>query len=131
MRQQMGTALGAWCLMFGLACATSQVSSLPPVTQEPTQLVLPGKFVWADLVTDHVEDAKSFYGALFGWTFEDHDDDVVMVLRNGVRIGCVTRTGWPTSRWPTWTEPPHSCGSEAATSRGVRGTSPNAAGSRW
>jgi len=72
MRQRMGTAqaatgksrwrrvvLGALCLMFGLACATSQVSWLPPVTQEPTQLVLPGKFVWADLVTDHVAEAKS------------------------------------------------------------------------
>jgi hypothetical protein len=30
---------------------------------------LPGKFVWADLVTDDVAAASKFYGALFGWTF--------------------------------------------------------------
>jgi len=111
MRQQMGTARAAtrrrrwrrvaWgplCLMFCLACATSQVSSLPPVTQEPTQLVLPGKFVWADLVTDHPADAKSFYGALFGWTFEDHDEKVVMVLRNGVPIASIVRIERPPDR---------------------------------
>ncbi len=28
-----------------------------------------GKFVWHDLMTTDVEKAKSFYGALFGWTF--------------------------------------------------------------
>jgi predicted enzyme related to lactoylglutathione lyase len=84
--------------MFGLACATSQVSSLPPITEEPTQLVLPGKFVWADLVTDHVADAKSFYGALFDWTFEDHGDDCVRVLQHGVPIACIVRIARPPDR---------------------------------
>jgi len=32
---------------------------------------LPGKFVWADLVTDDVPAARTFYGQLFGWTFRD------------------------------------------------------------
>jgi uncharacterized protein len=32
---------------------------------------LPGKFVWADLVTDDVATASKFYGRLFGWTFSD------------------------------------------------------------
>jgi predicted enzyme related to lactoylglutathione lyase len=30
---------------------------------------LPGKFVWADLVTDDVPKARRFYEQLFGWTF--------------------------------------------------------------
>jgi predicted enzyme related to lactoylglutathione lyase len=31
---------------------------------------LPGKFVWADLVTDDVPAARTFYTDLFGWTFQ-------------------------------------------------------------
>jgi predicted enzyme related to lactoylglutathione lyase len=32
---------------------------------------LPGKFVWADLVTDDVAVARTFYAQLFGWSFRD------------------------------------------------------------
>jgi len=32
---------------------------------------LPGKFVWADLVTDDVPAARKFYAQLFGWKFWD------------------------------------------------------------
>ena len=32
--------------------------------------VVPGTFVWHDLVTDNPAAAKKFYGELFGWTFE-------------------------------------------------------------
>jgi predicted enzyme related to lactoylglutathione lyase len=74
------------------------VSSLPPVTQEPTQLVLPGKFVWADLVTDHVADAKSFYAALFGWTFEEDGEDLVLVLQDGVPVASIVRIERPPDR---------------------------------
>jgi len=90
--------LGVLCLVLASACATSRVSSLPPVTQEPTQLVLPGKFVWADLVTDHVEDAESFYGALFGWTFEDDPGGYVRVLQDGVPIASIVRLEHPPDR---------------------------------
>jgi len=44
---------------------------LPPLTPEPTTLLLPGKFVWIDLITQDVEAAQSFYGELFGWTVRD------------------------------------------------------------
>lgn len=30
-----------------------------------------GKFIWHDLITDDVERAKSFYGPLLGWSFEE------------------------------------------------------------
>lgn len=32
----------------------------------------PGTFSWVDLTTTDQEAAKAFYGALFGWTFEDN-----------------------------------------------------------
>jgi len=34
---------------------------------------LPGKFVWAELVTYDIALSEKFYGPLFGWEFEDHD----------------------------------------------------------
>jgi predicted enzyme related to lactoylglutathione lyase len=44
---------------------------LPPVTSVSGSPRLPGKFVWADLVTDDVAAARKFYGELFNWTFRD------------------------------------------------------------
>lgn len=34
---------------------------------------LPGKFVWAELVTYDMPVSEKFYGTLFDWDFEDHD----------------------------------------------------------
>ena len=42
---------------------------LPPLTSVSGNPRLPGKFVWADLVTDDVSVASKFYQSLFGWTF--------------------------------------------------------------
>ena len=49
----------------------------PPITEAPTGISNPGRFVWADLVTDDVGAAAEFYGATFGWTFRTYggDDD--------------------------------------------------------
>jgi predicted enzyme related to lactoylglutathione lyase len=44
---------------------------LPPLTTASGSPRLPGKFVWADLVTDDLAAAQNFYGHLFGWTFRD------------------------------------------------------------
>ena len=60
---------GALGLALAMACASPAPPWLPPVSAKPTQLVKPGKFVWVDLVTQDVAEAKAFYGALFGWTF--------------------------------------------------------------
>ena len=43
---------------------------LTPVTDSPTGIHHPGKFVWNDLLTDDIAVAKKFYGKLFGWTFK-------------------------------------------------------------
>ena len=32
---------------------------------------VPGALTWNELATNDVERAKEFYGALFGWSFED------------------------------------------------------------
>lgn len=45
---------------------------LPPLTTVSGNPRLPGKFVWADLVTDDALAAQKFYTALFGWKFYDY-----------------------------------------------------------
>ena len=54
-----------------IPCAAAGAPPLPPLTTVSGSPRLPGKFVWADLVTDDVAAARKFYGALFGWTFRD------------------------------------------------------------
>lgn len=59
---------------------------LVPVTDSPTGIHSPGKFVWNDLLTDNVSSAKEFYGQLFGWTFETSGNYTV-IQNNGQNIG--------------------------------------------
>jgi len=44
-------------------------TELPPLTTADKNPRLPGKFIWADLVTDDVAKARNFYAQLFGWQF--------------------------------------------------------------
>ena len=77
-------------IQFVLAgCAGMKQTSglaLTPVTDTPTGIHYPGKFVWNDLLTDDVPVAKDFYGRLFGWTFEQLGDYTV-IKNNGRSIG--------------------------------------------
>ena len=57
-------------------------SAAPTLTNETAAARLPGKFTWAELVTDNVAVTRSFYGALLGWTFHTHGD-YVLVSNNG------------------------------------------------
>jgi uncharacterized protein len=58
-----------------LLCAPSgfaaKAPAFPPLTTASGNPRLPGKFVWADLVTDNVPAAQKFYAQLFGWRFYD------------------------------------------------------------
>jgi predicted enzyme related to lactoylglutathione lyase len=71
------------CRLAGLLSLASttlmaaELVSLPPLTTAPGSPRLPGKFVWADLVTDDVAGAREFYGHLFGWTFRDAGSYVI------------------------------------------------------
>ena len=64
-------AAGAWLsgTFGGLA---ADPTPLPPLTTASGNPRLPGKFIWADLVTDNALVAQKFYTALFGWTFYDY-----------------------------------------------------------
>src|SRR5688572_8846515 len=49
-----------------------------------------GEFVWHDLVTDNPSVARAFYGALFGWTFEDGegvDPGYTIIRHEGRPVG--------------------------------------------
>ena len=67
--------------------------NLPPVSETPTSLSLPGKIVWHDLITDTPEASQLFYSELFGWEFEEvgrkyglGDDINYSVIRHNGRL---------------------------------------------
>src|SRR5215471_18271613 len=63
---------GLFILSVGAASALAAEGPVfPPLTSVSGNPRLPGKFVWADLVTDDVPAARKFYGSLFGWTFRE------------------------------------------------------------
>jgi predicted enzyme related to lactoylglutathione lyase len=79
----MKPALAAVALLLG--AATSRAGGppeLPPLSSVAGSPRLPGKFVWADLVTDDVAATKSFYGHLFGWTFQDLGNNYVVAAND-------------------------------------------------
>src|SRR5437016_6581889 len=53
---------------FGLSVQAAP-PPFPPLTTVSGNPRLPGKFVWADLVTDDIPAARRFYAELFGWGF--------------------------------------------------------------
>ena len=73
-RGAMATFLGLGLLFSTFGCANKASSpppqQLPPLTTVSGSPRLPGKFVWADLVTDDLPAARTFYSDLFGWTFQ-------------------------------------------------------------
>jgi hypothetical protein len=73
-RLGLGPQGGALAVALLLALGSSTAAEpppLPPLTTVSGSPRLPGKFVWADLVTDDLGTAMKFYTALFGWTFRD------------------------------------------------------------
>src|ERR1700690_853062 len=70
--QRVPLLLAATALLFCTSRTFPADSpTLPPLTTVSGNPRLPGKFVWADLVTDDVPAARKFYSGLFGWTFRD------------------------------------------------------------
>jgi predicted enzyme related to lactoylglutathione lyase len=70
---------------------------LPPITQPPSGEHHIGKVVWADLVTPNLDVARTFYGALFGWTFRavSGDPNYSLVLLDGEAIGGIYQKPLP------------------------------------
>jgi predicted enzyme related to lactoylglutathione lyase len=75
-RRQAGWGRIGLAFLF-LAGPAFAALPLPPLTTVSGSPRLPGKFVWADLVTDDVPAARKFYGQLFGWTYRDLGNYVV------------------------------------------------------
>lgn len=74
-------------ILFGCAASDKTVDlKLTPITTSPTGINLQGKFVWDDLLTNDVAQAKEFYGQLLGWTFEQRNEYTV-VYNNSQAIG--------------------------------------------
>ncbi len=60
-------------------------------------------FIWHDLMTNDVEAAKKFYGAVVGWTFEAQMPDYHVASTNGAGMGGIMATP-PELKWmpPFW-----------------------------
>lgn len=88
---------GIFFALVGLVAGTatpiaSADTYWPPITQAPTDVRSPGRFVWGELLTRDVGAAAEFYGKVFGWTFETYgpEDDLktyTVVLSGGTPIG--------------------------------------------
>ena len=69
--------LAALLLLGASGLRAADAPALPPLTTVSGSPRLPGKVVWADLVTDNVAAAQNFYSHLFGWTFRNVGDYVI------------------------------------------------------
>jgi predicted enzyme related to lactoylglutathione lyase len=79
--------------------AASGATRLPPIVDPPTNTVIPGKFVWFDLVTADPGAARAFYGDVFGWTFQSASEsgDYTVFASGDRLIGGVFRPEASTS----------------------------------
>ncbi len=79
----------------------------PPITEAPTTNSHPGRFVWADLVTDDVGAAAEFYAATFGWTYrtyggdDDHETYTLVLAGDRAIGGMVFHEAKPESEQPS------------------------------
>jgi uncharacterized protein len=100
------------CAALVYAAATAAVHALnaavvlPPLTQPASGEHHVGKVVWADLVTPDLDAAKRFYGALFGWTFNDvpGDRNYALALLEGEPVAGLFQKPLPAgqSKQPAW-----------------------------
>ena len=95
----------ALALVVVAACSSSGGSRFAdlPLSDEP----LTGKFIWHDLITDDLDQAKRFYGGLFGWSFEDtthpNGGDYTLITLGDQYVGGIVQVADPDgadySRW--------------------------------
>ena len=57
-------------LSFAGGCMKAPAPQWPAVAEPPTGIHTPGRWVWAELISDNVDAAKTFYQEVFGWKFE-------------------------------------------------------------
>ena len=64
---------------------------LPPISSPATNEYIPGKFIWADLITRDIELVSSFYGEVLGWEFQDVGTDYRVIYLDGRAIGGIVK----------------------------------------
>jgi len=75
-------------LIFISAC--SKQLEVPPINEKPLNNYTHGKVIWYDLLTDNPALVKSFYGSLFGWTFEESKESegkYFLIKHDGKSVG--------------------------------------------
>jgi predicted enzyme related to lactoylglutathione lyase len=60
-------------LLVTVLAACTTVSRLDLSGMSFSSEPLTGKVIWYDLITEDLDEAKQFYGGMFGWTFEGSD----------------------------------------------------------
>ncbi|MEJ2310202.1 MAG: VOC family protein [Gammaproteobacteria bacterium] len=66
----------------------------PAITEEETTTSTPGRWIWAELFTSDVAEAKAFYGSVFGWQFETRgtrEKPYTLVLNEGKPVAGMLR----------------------------------------
>ncbi len=98
-----------WVLLGWLSCgfASAGPLQLPPISDAASAEHHPGKVIWADLVTQDLAAAESFYGGLFGWTFQTihtGDTDYAIAREGGRPVAGLLRKAMPAGerRQPFW-----------------------------
>lgn len=98
----LGIAAALACGL-GAAQALAQTPPLPALVTPPSAAHHVGKMVFGELVTPDLATAKRFYGALFGWTFQDAPSGTFTEasLDGAVVAGIAQRPLQP-GRHPAW-----------------------------
>jgi predicted enzyme related to lactoylglutathione lyase len=73
-------------IFLSQSVAHAQVAS--PISRVPTDTIIPGELVWADLVTTDVDKAVDFYTEVFGWEAHKGEDSAYVELANDGELIC-------------------------------------------
>jgi uncharacterized protein len=109
--RRVSAVIAVLSLLAGSTAISAETARYwPPITDPPTDVRDPGRFVWVELLTLDVGTAAQFYGKVFGWTFQTYGpkDDLktyTLVLSGDTPIGGMVYVlprepaKYPTSRW--------------------------------
>ncbi len=95
-------------MVLSLFCTASAFAATPPLPASADPPVAEhhlGKFVFAELVTPDLADAKRFYGGLFGWHFNDSPEGgAARATLDGRPVAALAQRPIPPggSRRPAW-----------------------------
>ena len=89
MRLIFSTLSAASLAVMLLSAAAAQGQQLPALNSAATGERLPGKFVWFDMATPAIAAQQTFYGDVFGWSFDAPmrtEDGYVLIENQGRAI---------------------------------------------